>query len=121
MYGHKVGLAITGGYVYRGNAVPALRGYYVFGDIVNERVFAVDVANLADGRQPPFFELPLEHRGRHQSLREIVRSDRADLRFGQDDAGELYVLSKRDGMVRRIARSTAGETALRAIESAIER
>jgi hypothetical protein len=93
----------------------------VFGDMANGRVSVVDVASLADGRQPLFFELPLQHRGRDQSLREIVRSDRADLRFGQDDAGELYVLSKRDGMVRRIARSTASETAIRAVESAIER
>ena len=31
-YAHTTGQCITGGYVYRGNAIPALRGVYVFGD-----------------------------------------------------------------------------------------
>ena len=31
-YSHAQGFSITGGYVYRGNAVPALSGRYVFGD-----------------------------------------------------------------------------------------
>jgi len=121
MYGHKVGIAITGGYVYRGKAIPALRGYYVFGDIASGRIFAADVAALVDGKPPPFFELPLEHRGQRQSLLQIVKGDRADLRFGLDDAGELYVLSKRDGTVRRLARSVATETPIHPVEPPIER
>jgi len=31
-YGHHLGLAVTGGFVYRGKAIPALAGKYFFGD-----------------------------------------------------------------------------------------
>jgi len=31
-YSHSLGEAIIGGYVYRGSAMPALQGVYVFGD-----------------------------------------------------------------------------------------
>ena len=32
VYDHSVGISITGGHVYRGSAIPALAGHYVFGD-----------------------------------------------------------------------------------------
>jgi glucose/arabinose dehydrogenase len=107
-YGHHGGLAaITGGYVYRGQALPQLRGYYVFGDIVSGRIYATDASRLVDGKQATFYELPLQYKGQPQTLQQIVRSDRADLRFGTDDAGEIYVLSKRNGVVYRFARAVA--------------
>ena len=28
---------------------------------------------------------------------------RVDLRFGQDEAGEVYILTKQDGLIRRLA------------------
>ena len=39
-YGRDVGASVTGGYVYRGAAVSALVGRYVFGDFVSGRIFA---------------------------------------------------------------------------------
>jgi glucose/arabinose dehydrogenase len=115
--GHRGALAaITGGYVYRGNAIPDLRGYYVFGDIVSGRIYATDVSQLVDGRQATFFELPLQYKGQPQTLLQIVRADRADLRFGIDDAGEIYVLSKRNGIVYRLARSVPAAAPIRPAE-----
>ena len=49
-YDHDEGAAIAGGYVYRGSRVPQLIGKYVFGDLVNGRVFYVDAADLELGR-----------------------------------------------------------------------
>jgi Glucose / Sorbosone dehydrogenase/RTX calcium-binding nonapeptide repeat (4 copies) len=102
-YDHGEGRAIAGGFVYRGDAIPELVGKYVFGDIVNGRVFYVDVADLRLGRQAEIRELTLVHGGRERTLLEILGNDsRADLRFGQDEAGELYLMSKRDGVIREL-------------------
>jgi glucose/arabinose dehydrogenase len=41
--------AITGGAVYRGSAIPALVGFYVYGDFVTQLFFTFDI----DGTAPP--------------------------------------------------------------------
>jgi glucose/arabinose dehydrogenase len=38
-YGRSVGTSVTGGYVYRGQAIPGLFGRYVFGDYVSGRIW----------------------------------------------------------------------------------
>lgn len=40
-YGHDQGCSITGGYVYRGRAIPALGGIYVFGAVFSGRVWGL--------------------------------------------------------------------------------
>ncbi|MEZ5543362.1 MAG: PQQ-dependent sugar dehydrogenase [Pseudomonadota bacterium] len=40
-YDHGSGRSITGGYVYRGAAIPDLYGYYVFGDFATGRIWAL--------------------------------------------------------------------------------
>jgi uncharacterized repeat protein (TIGR03806 family) len=40
-YDHAAGQAITGGYVYRGSAIPGLVGRYVFGDYVSGRIWHI--------------------------------------------------------------------------------
>jgi len=39
---HVVGCSITGGYVYRGNAIPELDWVYLFGDYCSGRVWGYD-------------------------------------------------------------------------------
>lgn len=39
-YGHDLGFAVIGGYVYRGTKVPSLAGRYIFGDYATGRMFA---------------------------------------------------------------------------------
>jgi glucose/arabinose dehydrogenase len=102
-YDHDDGDAITGGFVYRGDDVPALIGKYVFGDIVNGRVFYVDVDDLEPGRQAEIEELTLLRDGEPVTLLELVGAERADLRFGQGEDGEIYLTTKQDGMVRALA------------------
>ena len=40
-YSHSLGEAIIGGYVYRGSAMPALQGVYVFGDYLSGKVWGL--------------------------------------------------------------------------------
>jgi len=99
--------AIAGGFVYRGNAVPALFGHYLFGDLVSGRVFHVPVRDLQAGRQTAAKELTLRRRGQPVTLMALVggTNRRVDLRFGQDEAGEVYILTKQDGRIRKLARA----------------
>jgi glucose/arabinose dehydrogenase len=45
VYGHDVGCAVIGGYVYHGAAMPELQGWYVYGDYCSGRVWALDTAS----------------------------------------------------------------------------
>lgn len=105
-YDHDEGSAVSGGFVYRGTAIPALTGKYVFGDLVNGRIFYGDAEQVFGG-QAALSELRLTENGTTtktllQILNETagVTATRVDLRLGQDAAGNLYVLNKQDGVVR---------------------
>lgn len=87
-YPHSVGQSITGGYVYRGSAIPDLVGAYVYGDFNTGRIWAVR-----------------EEGGKATAEREILSLERnapAQIAaFGQDLAGELYTLTF-DGRIRKL-------------------
>lgn len=104
-YDHDEGIAICGGYVYRGTAIPALQGHYIFGDIANGRVFHVPVASLVLGQQTQVSELTLTRNGLDVTLLSLVgaANNRVDLRFGQDQAGEMYVMTKQEGTIYKLA------------------
>jgi glucose/arabinose dehydrogenase len=78
--------AITGGYVYRGKGIPALAGWYVYGDYCSGEVWAV--SSTASSRPTPVVLLG-------------AGSGRLIAGFGQDDAGALY-LCDLNGTVYRI-------------------
>ncbi|MFN8630983.1 MAG: PQQ-dependent sugar dehydrogenase [Chloroflexota bacterium] len=50
-YSHNEGCAIVGGVVYRGAAIPALQGAYLFGDYCSGTLWAID-AGGADQQEP---------------------------------------------------------------------
>jgi hypothetical protein len=102
-YDHDEGLAVVGGFVYRGQAISTLQGKYVFGDLVNGRMFYTDVDEMTLGNQADVHELTLFHQGSEQTLLQIMGNQpRADLRFGVDSEGEIYVIGKRTGEVFRL-------------------
>lgn len=84
-YDHDEGLAVVGGYVYRGSAVPALQGRYVFADwgnfnVPSARLFYLDAASTVKE-----FRLGVEDR----PLGLWVKG------FGEDANGEIYVFATR--------------------------
>ena len=99
-YDHVDGSAITGGYVYDG-PLAELRGKYIFGDIVRGRLLFMKMD--AKVNDPAIYELNLARDGAATSLKALAHADRAHLRIGYDDrTGDLYFLTKDDGMIRRI-------------------
>ena len=75
-YGPELGRSIVGGFVYRGAALPALQGAYVFGDFYNAQIRAI----VPEGRGfSDAVELGL-------AVPDLTS-------FGEDAAGELYALS----------------------------
>jgi glucose/arabinose dehydrogenase len=95
--------AVVGGFVYRGDAIPALVGHYIFGDLVNGTIYHVPVDQLRLGQQAEFRQLNLLVDGQPTTLLDLVGAARADLRFGQGPDGEIYVLTKQDGEIRLMA------------------
>lgn len=114
------GDAIANGFVYRGKRIPALQGTLVFGDITTGRIwyaYMKDVLAADDGNPltvAPLHELGTQIRalseetyksrgGKNPGLPgrgAIAGSGRIDLRLAEDSDGELYVLTKGDGMIR---------------------
>lgn len=94
-YGRADGCSITGGFVYRGDAVPALRGHYLYGDYCQGwvRSFRYQAGQGGGGQG--------SGGGQAADPREWFRDLGRILSFGQDGAGELYVLTQ-DGRVRRV-------------------
>jgi glucose/arabinose dehydrogenase len=96
-YGRSVGQSITGGFVYRGNAVPALRGRYFFADYVQGRVWSLALTinpstgeAMASGLIDHTAEL-----GGSPVLGNISS-------FGMDAGGELYVVNHTGGTIVQI-------------------
>jgi len=94
--------AVAGGFVYRGADIPELEGQYIFGDLVAGRVFHIPVDQLRIGEQTEIQELTLIQNGQPVNLLDLLGTHRADLRFGQDEKGEIYILTKQDGKIRRL-------------------
>lgn len=92
-YGRELGASVTGGYVYRGQRFPELRGAYVFADYVSGNVWRLD--RDADGEA-------------HATL--ALRSGKSIASFGEDDDGELYAVSF-DGALSRVVPSAELPTA----------
>jgi len=72
-YGRQEGISVTGGYVYRGRALPDLVGWYVFADYGSGRIWALR-----------------RNRG-NVDYRLLVDSDIMISTFGVDEADELYI------------------------------
>ena len=116
------GDAIAGGFIYRGSKVPGLKGKLLFGDITTGRIWYAEMEEVleADDGVPatmaPIHEVDggmrrlVEARyrtrgGRGEALpgaAAISGRGRVDMRFAEDNAGEIYVLTKSDGMIRQI-------------------
>ncbi|MBI2509060.1 MAG: PQQ-dependent sugar dehydrogenase [Betaproteobacteria bacterium] len=108
-YDHDEGAGVVGGEVYRGRSVPALAGKYFFADTVRGRFFAAAVDALRQGRVGEFEEVGVLHNGLVGPFLQLLGGDdQADIHIGADEAGELYVVSDRDGVIRKVMSDPLG-------------
>ena len=130
------GDAMSSGYVYRGTAIPALRGKYIFGDISTGNMWWADYKEMLaadDGDSKteaaihplkiewakpgattgdvyasmfPITEAAYHARGGTATglpgTAAVTKGGRSDIHLWIDSEGEIYLMSKSDGMIRQV-------------------
>ncbi len=86
-YNHDLGISVIGGYVYRGSAIPGLRGKYLFADFATGNFFAIPAQpGMATVRDPaPLFKAKVN-----------------PSTFAQDADGEVYFADFTSGVIVKI-------------------
>ena len=84
-YGRAQGRSVTGGFVYRGEALPELNGVFIFGDFGSGVIWGLE--RDADGQL---------------QQRSLLHSGDPIVSFAEDDDGELYVVEYNKGTVSRL-------------------
>jgi glucose/arabinose dehydrogenase len=84
-YTHGEGCSITGGYVYRGSTLSELQGIYFYGDYCNGRIWTL----IRDGEG--------------WSTNVFMDTGRQISSFGEDEAGELYLVDYKGEILRLAA------------------
>ena len=78
--------SVIGGYVYRGDAIPWLRGAYVYGDFCSGKVYGLRHEN-----------------GPVTEHKELADTGVRIMSFAEDNNGDLYLLSQSEGLYRLVA------------------
>jgi glucose/arabinose dehydrogenase len=84
-YDHSEGTAIIGGFVYRGTAISQLQGSYVFGDFTGGKIWMLRETSPGSWTRTV-----------------LLSTTRTISSFGQDQAGELYVVDYGTGAVLKL-------------------
>ena len=85
-YNHTLGdCSITGGYVYRGTASPALTGWYLFGDFCTGRLWGLR-----------------ETSPNNWTMTQAAQTGLGISSFGEDQNGEVYIVDYNGGALYRV-------------------
>lgn len=114
-YGHvdpllQRGAAITGGVVYRSDDIRQLKDLMIFGDNPSGEMFYVPADKLPQGGQDAIRRILFDQNGEGKTLLQLIQAKnesqgkkpaaRADLRFGVGPDDRIFILNKRDGVIR---------------------
>jgi glucose/arabinose dehydrogenase len=94
-YGRSIGRTVTGGYIYRGRALPALVGTYIYTDYFSEGNIWQLKQDASTGPWRKFI---------------LLSNTNPNIRlasFGENDAGELFTVDLSGGTVYRLAPATS--------------
>ena len=87
-YRHGPGCSITGGHVYRGTAVAGLAGTYLYADFCSGTIWGLE----ATAERP--------------TPRVLLESGISVASFGEDEAGELYIVDLTGGRLLRVVEAS---------------
>jgi len=103
-------VAITGVTVSRNTDVKQLKNLIIFGDNPSGEIFYIDADKPATGGAAAIRRILLNDGGTNKTLLQVVKektaaqnkpvATRADLRFGFSAKGQIFLLNKRDGIIR---------------------
>jgi hypothetical protein len=104
--------AAIGGLVYRSGRIPQLSNLLIFGDNTSGEIFYVSADNQPKGGQESIRRILLNDNGTQKTFLQVIRekntaqgrmpATRADLRFGEGPDGQIFLLNKRDGIIRAL-------------------
>ena len=86
-YDHDEGCSVTGGYVYRGNAIKSLQGKYLYGDFCSGTIWAASKKN----------------QGVYKSS-QLLSSGLNIASFGEGNDGEVYVVNLEGELYQLVAK-----------------
>jgi hypothetical protein len=108
--------AAIGGLVYRDGAIRQLNGLLMFGDNPSGEMFYVHADKLPNGGQDAIRRILLDDNGTSKTFLQVIQekngkqgrkpATRADLRFGLGPDGQVFLLNKADGVIRRLVPRT---------------
>ena len=104
--------AATGVHVYRSDEIPQLANTVLWGDNPTGEVFYISADDIPDGGQTPIGRVLFNDGDEAKTLLQLIQAEntaqgdqpaeRADLRFGSGPSGQVFLLNKRDGVIRRL-------------------
>ncbi|MCP4204535.1 MAG: PQQ-dependent sugar dehydrogenase [bacterium] len=80
--------SVTGGFLYRGPAVPTLPGFYIFGDFCRGEIWGAR-----------------QNQAGNWVVNRLLDTDRLITSFGEDANGNLYVVTFREGVFRLVGQN----------------
>ncbi|HTM46062.1 MAG TPA: PQQ-dependent sugar dehydrogenase [Polyangiaceae bacterium] len=90
-YDHNTAQSITGGYVYRGSAIPGLVGRYIYGDYKKSKYWSLTYTGEMGGNAQICDDY---------DITTDLSNASGPTGFGQDGAGELYITTLNNGIYK---------------------
>jgi hypothetical protein len=110
--------AIVAGQYYNGFWAEELEGLYIFGDLARDTLYYIETKDLVnDNRPATVFRLPLiDGAGNPITLESLIGQQRANMRFGRDSYGNVYLVSKTNFKIYRFQGTPEVELSISSIE-----
>ncbi|MEJ6575200.1 MAG: PQQ-dependent sugar dehydrogenase [Emcibacteraceae bacterium] len=103
-------VASSGLAVYRGSDIPQLQNLLIFAELISGEVFYVSADQLPKGGQDAIRRILLRNRDGNKTFLQVIQEKnveqgqdeayRADVRIAHTTDGKLFLLNKRDGVIR---------------------